>query len=1382
MAGYAWVTLATNDSYSLGALVLGNSLKRVGTKHDLVVLVTPGVTSLMREKLASVFSLVQEVNVLDSKDKANLALLARPELGITFTKLHCWRLTQFEKCVFVDADTLVVRNCDELFEREELSAAPDVGWPDCFNSGVFVFKPSMGTFESIVAFAVSKGSFDGGDQGLLNSYFSDWAWKDISKHLPFIYNMCSTATYSYIPAFKQFGDNVRIIHFIGSTKPWLQYFDTMTGIVQPPQSFNHLQPLLQLWWNIFCELVHPQLTPNMATSTLAPIWHKFTPFFISQVNTPHPDTSYQTQSYIPPELPPDFSEFKDPWENYSFNNEEHVEEANYTDNYQQGHFNQNTELKQSYRIEQIKYDNCKNNFGGQSGSGYCPPKEVSCDQNNYRAYQEHRHDNSSHCQHENQSQERRYDSESHREIQKNYQLNHRVHIQQPETQNFHTTFFNLSLHENQSQERRYDSEPHREIQKNYQSEQQVHFEHNKSTNLHTTDCSFFHHENQSHERRCDSDSHQEIQKNYHLEQRAHFEQTETQHLHTVDCSFCHHENQSQERRYNPESHQPHHQAHFEHTYPSSGETKEKGSHNLETQITHRVLEKESLDNERERNFSESNIVNRNSQSISQSHPIYSDTEPHKVASQSDLIITGLPNKTNAGLAGALAQITLGQPRSAEQIAFEEHMRKQSWEQGQIDFMGRDSFENIWKKICDTLSQAPQRQPTPPKESVEPKLEVEPEVEQITTDTAALSLETQTDKKAEEEPPSSQKIIENILEEKITEDIAATEPDYSKEVVNPILVAIQANVDQLCTELTSKLLESAAPVEETEEKSDKTSELIEATLENVDICPLTVSSEKAEIKSDKTVGSIEKALENIDVCPLTITPEKAEVKSDDTVESIEKAIENIDICPLSVSSEIISKEELLKESDKCPVPIQVAESVLQAEPKESVSEVPKPVEQIISSSVDILQEAVASRAEILAQATGLAPVSDLKNGDLEEGQEVSPLLTENRRVSLKSELLLTEDREQNVQLQTSANDSVEEKLKEPEPETIQSKELLQEPEQKLEIPLQELTSAVVEQEKKLESKIPTEGLKSEAEEQKTIIQAEEVKSESESKPAEIQEQKLTTESEVKTEIPVQELKSESETKSEAPVQELKAEPKPETLSQEIKSESEHKPEILSEESKLQGTELQSVPVELTTETKEVDTEATVQRPESTTEEQQVSVEGVTSEGQIPKKSVVAKGKDLELEIPPKTLEMAGDSGKLDIPPTPTVTEPTPPTSPPIQPEDVERSVKKNVKKVIKKTSSEDAGDAEGDSSGKKVTKKVVKKVIKKKDSEESQEGDKPKKPAKTAKKVAKPSPSLGPDTSVPETPPPASTSETPVPPKRKAKASTAKAATKSESES
>lgn len=86
---------------------MAHTLKRVHTVHQLAVLTTPGVSDSMRGKLQTVFNVVQEVNVLDSKDAANLALLKRPELGITFTKLHCWRLTQFEKCVFLDADTLV---------------------------------------------------------------------------------------------------------------------------------------------------------------------------------------------------------------------------------------------------------------------------------------------------------------------------------------------------------------------------------------------------------------------------------------------------------------------------------------------------------------------------------------------------------------------------------------------------------------------------------------------------------------------------------------------------------------------------------------------------------------------------------------------------------------------------------------------------------------------------------------------------------------------------------------------------------------------------------------------------------------------------------------------------------------------------------------------------------------------------------------------------------------------------------------------------------------------------------------------------------------------------------------------------------------------------
>lgn len=57
--------------------------------------------------LEKVFDEVILVDVLDSGDSAHLALMKRSELGVTLTKLHCWELTQFSKCVFMDADTMV---------------------------------------------------------------------------------------------------------------------------------------------------------------------------------------------------------------------------------------------------------------------------------------------------------------------------------------------------------------------------------------------------------------------------------------------------------------------------------------------------------------------------------------------------------------------------------------------------------------------------------------------------------------------------------------------------------------------------------------------------------------------------------------------------------------------------------------------------------------------------------------------------------------------------------------------------------------------------------------------------------------------------------------------------------------------------------------------------------------------------------------------------------------------------------------------------------------------------------------------------------------------------------------------------------------------------
>lgn len=98
-------------------------------------------------------------------------------------------------------------------------------------------------------------------KNVINCYLSDERKND-RETIDFLW-LLLTNSYLYYP---RFGEEVRIIHFIGITKPWLQYFDTLTGIVQPPAGSGHLQPLLQLWWNIFCEKVHPQLSASMVSS------------------------------------------------------------------------------------------------------------------------------------------------------------------------------------------------------------------------------------------------------------------------------------------------------------------------------------------------------------------------------------------------------------------------------------------------------------------------------------------------------------------------------------------------------------------------------------------------------------------------------------------------------------------------------------------------------------------------------------------------------------------------------------------------------------------------------------------------------------------------------------------------------------------------------------------------------------------------------------------------------------------------------------------------------------------------------------------------------------------------------------------------------------
>jgi glycogenin glucosyltransferase len=58
-------------------------------------------------------------------------------------------------------------------------------------------------------------------------------------------------------------------------------------------------------------------------------------------------------------------------------------------------------------------------------------------------------------------------------------------------------------------------------------------------------------------------------------------------------------------------------------------------------------------------------------------------------------------------------------RTPEQLAQEDSVRRQNWEQGNIDYMGRDSFDNIWSKISQTIGKV---EPTVTESSVSPVAE------------------------------------------------------------------------------------------------------------------------------------------------------------------------------------------------------------------------------------------------------------------------------------------------------------------------------------------------------------------------------------------------------------------------------------------------------------------------------------------------------------------------------------------------------------------------------------------------------------------------------------------------------------------------------------
>ncbi|KOB78165.1 Glycogenin-1, partial [Operophtera brumata] len=624
---------------------------------------------------------VVTVDVLDSGDAAHLALLQRPELGITFTKIHCWNLTQqviesngsypaFDKnsiFVLLHVESMlyvhvlyVVQNCDELFERDELSAAPDVGWPDCFNSGVFVFKPSAETFSRLIAFAQERGSFDGGDQGLLNSFFSDWARGDISKHLPFLYNTGATVLSS-------FGQDLKIIHFIGAAKPWLQHFNFESRTVDAP---DHIRGLLQLWWDIFVGQVHSQLDATMV-----------------EVEEP-PETP-------PPVLPPHdinqhfhYQPVIDPESEFSW----HRPEAQATDEF----------LERNVEVTDIH-----------------DPWEI------YRGNIPPMSDHHTEAVVENREDIRQYAWDYQHQAKIAYEHRIRDDFQTTHTQTHHS-YQDSEKHSHNPQH------DYNQPSSSYHDQPSHHgqWHHDSSDNFHPDDNhqhQSFHTQNQDQPRQ-HSDNSEEYHKDsfsYHAEPTYHsdgvskthftYQEVDTQ-LHNyevpiqnnVKVSHVHVQPKTKKRR--PRSHRIDLGTELETNGLVNGDVYESDSDYFEDIIPRHpydgfYLRHQATIDARGRKVCTHEIPP--TPSPTPSPPESPSPEDYDTAEE----ISPCDTEHHSGVAGNLARVVAGGPHEA----LDDLTRRQGWEAGNIDYMGADSFDKIWAKISQTLTQ-PRSSPSPPKES------------------------------------------------------------------------------------------------------------------------------------------------------------------------------------------------------------------------------------------------------------------------------------------------------------------------------------------------------------------------------------------------------------------------------------------------------------------------------------------------------------------------------------------------------------------------------------------------------------------------------------------------------------------------------------------
>ena len=251
MKNYAYVTLLTTNEFINGVVVLYDSWAKTNSQYPFYCVVSDNISKKNMDimKFLGINLIVKEkINMPKEMIQYNLQhLKGCANWYQTFTKFYVFGLEQFDKIIYLDCDTYLVKNIDEMFDYHHMSGVidccglheegesdylvPGDNYFKYFNSGVLVIEPSIDLFKDIMKF-IDSIVVDQilADQVILSKYF--YTWKDeLHLHLPVYYNTCVPILHHYLnrPWFNI--DDVKIFHF-AAAKPWQKDKGSLNNLEQ----------------------------------------------------------------------------------------------------------------------------------------------------------------------------------------------------------------------------------------------------------------------------------------------------------------------------------------------------------------------------------------------------------------------------------------------------------------------------------------------------------------------------------------------------------------------------------------------------------------------------------------------------------------------------------------------------------------------------------------------------------------------------------------------------------------------------------------------------------------------------------------------------------------------------------------------------------------------------------------------------------------------------------------------------------------------------------------------------------------------------------------------------------------------------------------------